>query len=65
MINPLTPRFITAGAALIVAGITIAVTGEGVGEHAAIIGALVASLGVALVVNGVLRHGQNRDEPHD
>jgi hypothetical protein len=60
--HPLTPRFIIAGATFVMAGITIAVTCEGVGEHAGIIGALVAALGVALIVSGVLRHWRSRDE---
>lgn len=65
MIDPLTPVFIMAGAALVVAGGAIAVTGEGVGEHGGIIGGLVATLGLALVIKGVLRHWQDRCKPHD
>lgn len=53
--HPLTIRFIIAGLTVIAGGIAIAVTGAGVGEGAVWKGALVAAIGVSLIVAGLRR----------
>lgn len=59
--HPLTRRFFIAGTVLIVAGVAIAVTREGVGQDSGIVGALVAAIGVGLIASGVLRHWKHPD----
>jgi hypothetical protein len=51
-------RFISAGIAFIVAGAAIAVTKEGVGENALVVGSAVAGFGLCLIISGILRHRQ-------
>jgi drug/metabolite transporter (DMT)-like permease len=57
----LTPRFIIAGAVLVVAGTAIAVTREGVGPDAPWIGGLVAAIGAGLIATGLMRHWNRPD----
>jgi drug/metabolite transporter (DMT)-like permease len=61
----LTPRFIIAGIVLVVAGIAIAVTQEGVGPDASWVGGVVAAIGGGLIVSGVRRYWQQHDERQD
>lgn len=53
--HPLTIRFIIAGLTVVVGGVAIAVTGSGVGEGAVWKGAIVAVIGVSLIVAGLRR----------
>ncbi len=54
--DPLVPRFVTAGAVIVFGGIAIATMGAGVGEGAVWKGAAVAVVGLALIVSGLKRY---------
>jgi hypothetical protein len=50
--NPLAARFLIAGAVIVVGGVSIAVSGQGVGEGAAWKGTVVVLAGLGLMVAG-------------
>lgn len=59
--NPLTWRFVLAGAVIVACGTAVMILQQGVGDHPVWKGAILAGLGVILGVTG-LRH---RDRPPD
>lgn len=57
--NPLTWRFVAAGAVIAACGTAVMILQQGVGDHPVWKGAILAALGVILGVTGLMR----RDHP--